>query len=293
MAHLKTPPGHWRPSDFGFAAADGPRAPGPVLHIARTVALLESRADQYAAYLHALLDGRGPDWAEALARWNAEEAQHGVVLRRLCEAADAGFRFDDCMAAYRRSVAYHACDGRSVRGSVAAELVARCVVEALASSLYRVLADASADPRQRAVFDALARDEARHFGMFRSMLREEEAAGRRLGTLPRLAVMLRRLLALEDAQIMHASFAAAGRPGGTFRARQEAHRYLALLYGHYRWRHVLYAGRMLLSAFARPRPPAVTLACAGALFLALKGRWLWALLRRPRSGRDVPALPAG
>ncbi len=80
------------------------------------------------------------------------------------------FDFDWCMSKYEALVSYHAPTGESVRGSVAAELVSRCVVEALASTLYRVLADSSLDRNVIAAYSALAQDEARHYGMFLRML---------------------------------------------------------------------------------------------------------------------------
>jgi hypothetical protein len=61
-------------------------------------------------------------------------------LRAVCEAGDQGFDFGSSMATYNSMVAYHAPTGETVRGSVLAEMVSRCVVEALASTLYQVLA---------------------------------------------------------------------------------------------------------------------------------------------------------
>ena len=170
----------WSPAQFPFYGAMG-AVPRDVLHVLRTTALVEARADQYGDYLRAVFATRGELWRRAVDTWNAEERRHGEVLRRLCEAADAQFDFPRCQADYHAAVRYHDCDGQSVRGSVAGELVARCVVEALASTFYRVLHDAVADAAARAALQALAQDEARHYGMFRAMLVAEEGVQ---GVLP-------------------------------------------------------------------------------------------------------------
>ena len=64
-----------------------------------------------------------------------------------------------------------------MRGSVADELVARCVVEALASTFYRVLRDACADALGRRLLATLSQDEARHYGMFAAMLQRGDVKG--------------------------------------------------------------------------------------------------------------------
>jgi hypothetical protein len=74
--------------------------------------------------------------------------------------------FAATMQKYQALLSYHEPTGQSVRGSIAGELVARCVVEALASTLYDVLADAAPDVTTRVMYTTLAQDEARHLGMF-------------------------------------------------------------------------------------------------------------------------------
>jgi hypothetical protein len=279
MVFLKPLPNHWQPGDFELSVGDRPVLSPPLLHIAKTISLLESRADDYADYLRAVFHDRDPPWRAAVDRWHFEEGQHGVVLRGLCEAADAGFLFEPSMDEYKARVVYHEPTGESVRGSVAAELVSRCVVEALASTLYRVLADSTADSKCRAVFSALAQDEARHFGMFLRMLDAEAARGRRLSVPARIFHAIRRMLELEDAQIMVASCIVAGRSPAAVKLRREANAYLSKLYGRYRWKHAKYAVQMLLKVVNLRRSKAIALPCAALLLAAVKVRWLWACAR--------------
>ena len=91
-----------------------------------------------------------------------------------------------------------------------------CVVEALASTLYRVLADATSEPTSQAAYTALAKDEARHFGMFNKMLEAEAKATGGFGMFARLRCVLQRVLELEDSQIMVASCVVADRAAGTY-----------------------------------------------------------------------------
>lgn len=151
---FRSSPNHRKPDDFDLSSV---RLAEPLLHITKTTCLLESRCDDYAEYLQAIFRERTEDWTSAISRWNFEECQHGVTLRAVCQAVDRDFDFDFCMSQYESLVSYHAPTGESVRGSVAAEMVSRCVVEALASTLYRVLADSCLDRNANAVLCTGAR----------------------------------------------------------------------------------------------------------------------------------------
>ncbi|WP_145168535.1 ferritin-like domain-containing protein [Rubripirellula lacrimiformis] len=240
---IKASPNHWKPDDFDLSSV---RLDASLLHITKTICLLESRCDDYAEYLQAIFRDRDASWTSAIERWNVEECQHGFTLRTVCESTDPNFQFDESMSAYESLVSYHEPTGESVRGCVAAEMVSRCVVEALASALYRVLADAATDRNVGAVYTALAQDEARHYGMFMKMLSAEARADPSIGFWTRCSFALKRMLELEDGQIMFASCIVAGRSQQPIRRRREANWYLAKLYRLYRWKHLRYAVRMLL-----------------------------------------------
>lgn len=249
---IRPSPNHWKPDDFDLSNVNLGES---LLHITKTICLLESRCDDYAEYLQAILRDRSDAWTSAISRWNFEECQHGVTLRAVCEAGDHDFDFDFCMSRYESLVSYHAPTGESVRGSVAAEMVSRCVVEALASTLYRVLADSTLDRNASAVYSALAQDEARHYGMFLKMLNAEGEKNPKIGILARCRFALQRMIELEDSQIMLASCVVAGRANNTIFQRREANWYLSRLYHFYRWGHLQYAVRMLLLTIdLRPTP---------------------------------------
>lgn len=280
-------PNHWKPGDFDLSNVSLDES---LLHITKTICLLESRCDDYADYLQALLRDRSYAWTSAISRWNFEECQHGVTLRAVCEAGDHDFDFDSYMSNYKSLVTYHALTGESVRGSVAAEMVSRCVVEALASTLYLVLADSTLDRNASAVYSALGQDEARHYGMFLNMLNAEALMSHGIGTLARCRFALQRVLELEDAQIMLASCVVAGRANATIFRRREANWYLSRVYRFYRWGHLRYATRMLLLTVDLRATPFRVSIVAMVMWSAIRIRLLianiasfFAPLREPKS----------
>ena len=301
-----------RLTDFEMHEAPELVADSGLMAILKTTALVESRADKYAEYLHAVFQERDDRWREAIERWNSEERLHGVLLHKLAEAADPAFDFDAAMRCYEASVPYHVCDGRSVRGSIAGELVARCVVEALASTFYRALRESLAPRMPAAAFAALARDEARHYGMFAAMLREEQKGPAALGRWRRCWTGLRRMTELGDQQIIGAYVAVAATKGIREPNWLSSQRYAAALYPRYRWDQLLYASRLICPVlFDRRDPLTITLfALALRTGVAIKG-WaargqLWCVSRwmatrrsessrvesiEPRSSRATQTLP--
>ncbi len=271
MSFLKPAARPWRATDFNYSRVMPRQFDADLLYILRATALVESRADQYGDYLRAVFATRGAAWREAIDRWNHEEAEHGRALRRLCETADAPFAFDRHMGAYLNGVAYHACDGRSVRGSIAGELVARCIVEALASTFYRVLRDSCHDETGRAVLHTLALDEARHYGMFNAML-QAETAQLPLSRWRRMRVGLGRMLELSDDQIMFAAWLVDADAPPRYRRSRTARSYQAALYRHYHFEHLHFAARLICPVLFGSRSRALSRVFAAGLWLGLRLR---------------------
>src|SRR5207253_1485814 len=112
---------------------------------------------------------------------------------------------------------------------------------------------------------------------------EAEAVGG-LGRLARCAHALRRMIALEDSQIMVASCVVAGRAEGPIQCRREANWYLHRLYGLYGWGHLRYAVQMLLRTVKlRPTRPVA--------FLCTLSLWLGIKLRRASAGCQLRWFP--
>jgi hypothetical protein len=227
-----------------------------IQHIIATTALLESRAALYGDYLLATFAKKDVRWLNGIRQWTNEETSHGKMLSHI--AMQFGMRVapETLLTRYLADVSYHDNNGVSVRGSVGKELVARCVVEALASTYYRALADSVCESTTRQTLAFLAQDEARHFGMFRRMLIEEREADTRLTHFAIISTALKRMMALGDEQISYASWlvgqarnerkAESTSPSTFFLKRLEANVYAAKLYPLYRYKHLHYAAGMLL-----------------------------------------------
>ncbi len=227
-----------------------------VQHIIATTALIESRAALYGDYLLATFAEKDVRWLNGIRQWTNEEINHGEILSRI--AMQFGMRVapETLLAQYLADVPYHDNNGVSVRGSVGRELVARCVVEALASTYYRALADSTDEATTRQTLAFLAQDEARHFGMFRRMLIEEWETGTRLTRFAIISTALKRMMALGDEQISYASWLVrlardenkceSTLHSTYFSKRFEANVYAAKLYPLYCYKHLHYAAGMLL-----------------------------------------------
>jgi hypothetical protein len=277
MSFLKPAARPWQATDFPYSRVVPGRYDEALAFILRTTALVESRADQYGDYLRAVFATRGPEWREAIDAWNSEEREHGRVLRRLCEAHGA-FAFERSMDAYLAGVDYHVCDGASVRGSIAGELIARCIVEALASTFYRVLRDSCGDETGRAVLHTLALDEARHYGMFCALLEAEQQRAR-LSLWRRLRVGIGRMLELGDDQILFAAWLVDEAAAPSYRRRATAVRYDAALYRRYQYEHLHFAARLICPVLFAARGEWLVRGFAAGLWLGVRWRAATSRLR--------------
>ncbi|MDP1823671.1 MAG: hypothetical protein Q8L48_10525 [Archangium sp.] len=226
--------------------------PPHVLHLTRTACLVESRAHLYSGYLANVFRARGPRWREKFERWGEEEQTHGASLRAFLAQEDPRFDFARHLDDYLAHVPYHCDVEKSVYGSEQAELVARCFVEAMAASYYQALGSGAAvlQPLCR----RLAADEARHFTMFRRLLetlREEEGAR----PLEAMHVLTKRLRALDDEQILYASWCVRGAQAPYVR-EEESKRYRAMIWQLYRPEHVRFVATLSLQTLGLSVAPA-------------------------------------
>lgn len=298
MSLLKPAAQPWRHTDFCYSRVEPGGYGRGLRHVLRTTALVESRADHYGDYLRAVFATRGAAWRDAIDAWNREEREHGLALQRLCAAIDGDFPAAQLMPAYLVAAPYHDCDGRSVRGSVADELVARCVVEALASTFYRVLRDACADPLGRRLLTTLSQDEARHYGMFAAML-DEECTRQRLPWWRRLRTGIQRMSELSDEQIMAAAWLVERPAAPVYSRRAVARRYQAALYPLYRYKHLDFAARLLAPVLFGRRSDTLARVLALGLCLGVRlrgalsrvGAALWPQRRRRATAGVVAGAP--
>ena len=277
-------PSHWTLDSIPWDRFDGSKVSPDLIAVIKTAAVVERNGSDYGQYLANVFHD-DPEFRAAAAQWAQEEEQHGIALGRWAELADPTFKMDD---AFARFVAMYRIPGdatQSVRGSRAAELCARCVVETGTSSLYSAIRDAVDEPVLKAICKNIAADEFRHYRLFfetmERMLAREGAStsGTRLRWM-RLKTALTRFKEAEDDELASAYHAGNGLTTAYDRAfATEA--YTARTLGFYHERHVRRAAHMFAQA-ASLKPEGWLARFVGRLM------W-WIIERRGRAFRPVLA----
>ena len=227
---------HWRLADIPWGRFERSKVDPELLKVVKAASLVESNAGDYATYLCNVF----PDDAAfqaAVRIWAREETQHGQALGRWAALADPSF---DLEASFKRFTGGYRLPldaARSVRGSRAGELVARCVVEVGTSSYYSALGKATDEPVLKAICAKIAADELRHYKLFYTHLKrylEIEPLGR----LRRILVVLGRIGESEDDELAFAYYAANGARGEPYDRKRWSRAYGARAFGYFRPEHI-------------------------------------------------------
>lgn len=260
--------GRWQNDDIDWSRFDRERVDPDILATVKAAALVEQNAPDYVSYLYNVFRDDA-QFQEAACGWGAEEEQHGRALAAWAMLADPDWDFQAALGRFRENFRLPAEASRSVRGSQAGELIARCVVECGTSSLYSALRDASEEPVLKQIASRIAGDEFRHYKLFYDhFLRYDRTA--RLSLWQRLRVALGRIVETEDDELAVAYWAANAWQEPYDRVRHGA------AYGHrasrlYRYGHVQRAAGMVLKA-CKINPQ--------GRVAAWTGRLSWSLLQR-------------
>ena len=102
------------------------------------------------------------EFCAVAAQWAGEEEQHGLALGHWAALADPTFDMDVSFARFLAMYKIPTDATESVRGSRAAELCARCIVETGTSSFYSAIRDAVEEPVLKQICKNIAADEFRH-----------------------------------------------------------------------------------------------------------------------------------
>lgn len=198
--------GSWTLDDISWKRFDQSQVDPEILRLVKAASLVEENGGDYAAYLCNVF-ADDADFQAAARRWGAEEIQHGQALGRWAMLADPGF--DHAAAAARFTAGFRVPldAARSIRGSRAGELVARCIVETGTSSYYTALAEATSEPVLKQICQHIAADELRHYKLFYTHLRRYLAADR-IGLWGRLKIAWGRIAESEDDELAYAYYAA-------------------------------------------------------------------------------------
>lgn len=198
--------GRWQNDDIDWSRFDRERVDPDILATVKAAALVEQNAPDYVSYLYNVFRDDA-QFQEAACGWGAEEEQHGRALAAWAMLADPDWDFQAALGRFRENFRLPAEASRSVRGSQAGELIARCVVECGTSSLYSALRDASEEPVLKQIASRIAGDEFRHYKLFYEHMRryrEEEKPY----LARRMQVALGRMAEGEDDELAYAYYAA-------------------------------------------------------------------------------------
>ena len=233
---------HWTLDDIPWERFDASQVDPEILKIVKAASLVEHNGYAYARYLEQVFAGdtefQGVAWS-----WAREEVQHGAALARWATLAD----FAAAFALFADKIKLPVGAERSVRGTRAGELVARCVVEVGTSSYYSALATAAKEPVLHEICKHIAADELRHYKLFYTHLKDY-LARERIGPLRRVLVALRRLTESEDDELAFAYYAANHASDGPYERKRYKSAYARRAYRFFRPAHVERAVAMTLKA---------------------------------------------
>lgn len=238
-------PTQWSLADIDWGQVDASKVSADTLQVVKAASLVERNAGDYVAYLSNVF-AADPEFGRRIRQWGEEEIQHGEALGRWVQQVDPSFSFHreyrQFCEAYRLPMEVN----ESVRGSLAGELVARCVVEIGTSSLYSALRDATDEPVLKELCDNIAKDEIRHYKMFHDYLLKYNRQDR-LNLLRRALVAYQRFREIDDDELPLA-FHCGNTPHLEYDHRQAARTYARLAFSHYRRDHVDRAVALTLKA---------------------------------------------
>ena len=244
---MATTSSKWTLDDIPWARFDRAKVPSNVLAVVKAAAMVERNGSDYGRYLANVFRDDAA-FCAAAAAWALEEEQHGLALGRWAEMADPDFKLDDRFQHFTSLYRIPVDSTESVRGSRAAELCARCVVETGTSSLYSAIRDAVDEPVLKAICANIASDEFRHYKLFYThMERMLAAEGHGSARWQRLKTAFARFRETDDDEIASAYFAGNALPGAYDRAAA-TRAYTGRVFGFYQQRHARRAGHMFAQA---------------------------------------------
>ena len=237
---------HWTLDDIAWDRFDRAKVDPDILKIVKAASLVEHNGYEYARYLESVFQG-DPSFQEAAWVWANEEVQHGKALARWAKLADPSYDFERVFELFASKIRLPTEATRSVRGTRAGELIARCVVEVGTSSYYTALAAAAKEPVLHDICKHIAADELRHYKLFYSHL-TRYIESERIGPIRRVWVALSRLFETEDDELAFAYYAANHANDGPYDHQRYKAAYVRRTYRYYRPNHVERGIAMLLKA---------------------------------------------
>ena len=236
---------HWTLEQIPWSEFDPARVDPEIVKLVKAASMVEFNGGDYATYLNRVF-ADDPEFQSVATAWAEEEVQHGRALAQWAKLADPTFDFATAFKRFTDGFSIDLDVERSVRGSRAGELVARCIVETGTSSYYAALRDAADEPVLKEICRNIAADELRHYKLFYTHLRRYlDREG--LTGWKRLKVTLARMGESEDDELAYAYFAA-NHPEEKYDRKRFSRAYARRAYAVYRRHHVERGIAMALKA---------------------------------------------
>ena len=227
---------HWTVAGLPWDQFDAGKLDPDTLKVIKAASLVEYGGGKYGRYLCNVFSD-DPDFQQAARDWAIEEIRHGEALGRYAEMADPSFNLQRAYARFESGYGFDLDASRSVRGSRAGELVARCIVETGTSSYYTAIADAVDEPLLHQICQHIASDELRHYKLFYTHLKRY-LAREALSRPRRMRIVLGRLMESEDDELCFAYFAANAPAGAAYSRTEYGRQYMARAYRFYQPVHM-------------------------------------------------------
>ncbi|MGO1119840.1 ferritin-like domain-containing protein [Rhodovibrionaceae bacterium A322] len=237
---------HWTPDDVAWDRFDPSKVTPDVMKMIKAAALVEYNGDDYAEYLTSIF-ADDPEFCALSQEWAKEEVQHGEVLGRWAKLADPAFDLEVAAKRFRSVYRVDTSADRSLRGSLSAELVARCIVEVGTSSYYGSLKESTEEPVLQEICQRIAADELRHYKLFYTHL-QRYLTKEKVGKLRRTIIAFGRIVETEDDELAYAYWAANAEPDAEYDRKKWSNAYLGRAYGFYRQKYVDRATAMTCKA---------------------------------------------
>ncbi len=194
----------WSANDINWDMFDLSQVDQHLLDSIKVACLVEARGDLYGKYLHDVFKD-DDKFKSILIEWGEDEKKHGDVLKSWIQLADPSFDFDKTFQRFISMAGWpQPVNGKSFRGNNHSELISRCIVESATSAFYYSTYDKTEEPLLKVICKNIARDEIRHYNLFKSKLDSEYKEKQSL--FSKLKAMTSRLREATDDQLSMAFF---------------------------------------------------------------------------------------
>lgn len=238
---------HWDMNEIDYSKIDLSKVTPDLIKVVKAAALVEYNAVAYSSYLERVF-ADDPAFQEMSRCWATEEVQHGKSLGKWAETVDPTWSLERAMEKFRQGYQIeHLHNDTSVRGSRAAEMVARCMVETGTSSYYSAIGTSIDEPVLKEICAKIAGDEFRHYKLFYDTL-NRYLARENMGKWARLKVALSRIAESEDDELSYAFFAANANDNDVYDRKTWNREYMKRAYSYYQEPQVDRAVAMVFKA---------------------------------------------